>query len=120
MPVLGALSARLGDGALAGRKLAVVVHLDSLLGERSADGVLRREPVRPGSDHVRAGLAQREHEARSLRLQMHDDGDAPARERAVPKALVEQPVEDRHVLPRPVDAPPPFRGERGIGDARHP
>jgi adenosylhomocysteinase len=29
MPVLGALSARLGDGALAGRKLAVVVHLEA-------------------------------------------------------------------------------------------
>jgi hypothetical protein len=28
-------------------------------------------------------------------------------------------VEHRHVLPRPLDAPPPLGRERGIRDARH-
>ena len=95
------------------------VNLDAVLGERRADGVLRRERVRPGGDDLGAGGAQREHEARRLRLEVHDDGDAPARKRAVLEPFLEQAVEHRHVLPRPVDAPPSFGRERRICDAGH-
>ena len=87
--------------------------------ERGAHGVLRRERVRSGGDDVRARGAQREHEAGRLRLEVDDDGDAAAVERAVLQPLLEQAVEHRHVLPRPVDAPPSFGRERRIGDAGH-
>ena len=47
------------------------------------------------------------------------DRDATAGEGAVLQPLLEQPVEHRHVLSRPVDAPPPFGRERRVGDAWH-
>ena len=64
------------------------VNLDSVLGERGTDGVLRRERVRPGGDDLGAGGAQGEHEACGLRLEMHDDGDATTGERAVLQPLL--------------------------------
>ena len=49
------------------------VHLDAALDERGADRVLRRERVAAGRDDLGAGLAQREHEAGGLGLEVHDD-----------------------------------------------
>ena len=117
------LGAAVGDreqvgGELVGRDAVSREHLDAPLDERRADGVLRRERIRPGRDDLGARLAQREHEAGGLRLEVDDDGDAPARERTVREPLVEQPVEHRHVLPRPVDAPLSLR-VRATRDPRH-
>jgi hypothetical protein len=50
---------------------------------------------------------------------MDDDRKAPPAERPVLEALVEEAVEHGHVLPRPLDAPPPFGCERRIRDPRH-
>ena len=95
------LGAAVGDreqvgGELVGDDAVTRVHLDAALDERRADGVLRRERVRPGGDDLGAGLAQREHEARGLRLEVHDDGDAlPAqapRRRAVRQRAAAAPA----------------------------
>ncbi len=106
-------------GELLLRHAVARMHLDAFLDERRADGVLRRERVGPCGDHVRTRGAQREHEAGGLRLEVDDHRDAASVERPVLQPLLEQAVEHRHVLPRPVDAPPPFGRERRIGDAGH-
>src|SRR5690242_10272715 len=66
MPVLGALSARLGDGALAGRTLAVVVHLEAktaclvlALQEAGARVVAAGSNPRSTQDAVCAALVER-------------------------------------------------------------
>ena len=66
MPVIGALSARLGDGALQGRKLAVVVHLEAktaclvlALQEAGAHVVAAGSNPRSTQDSVCAALVER-------------------------------------------------------------
>ena len=93
------------------------MHLDAALDERRTDRILGRERVAAGRDHLGTRLAQREHEARGLRFQVHDDRELAAAQRTVGQTVCEQPVQDGHVLPRPLDAPVPLRCERRISNA---
>ena len=70
------------------------VHLDPPRDERGADRVLGRAWFRAGRDDLRARVREQRREVRRLRLEMDDDGDPPAAERAVGEALAREPVED--------------------------
>ena len=102
-------------GELVRRDTVPREHLHAALDERRTDGVLRRERVRARGDDRRAGIAQREREARGLRLEMHDDGDPPPGH----GELGREPAKNGHVLPGPVDAPVAFGSERTVGDLGH-
>jgi hypothetical protein len=106
-------------GELGLRNAVTRVHLDAALDERRTDGILRRERVAAGGDHLRPRVLQREHEAGGLRLQMHDDRDLASRKRPVTEAVAQR-REHGHVLPSPLDAAVAFGREGRIGDVRHP
>ena len=114
------LRSGLGDREQIGRELGLRdavtrVHLDAALDERGTDRVLRRERVAAGGDDLRARLLQRQHEARGLRLEVHDDGDLASLECAVTEPVAQR-RQDGHVPARPLDAPMPFGREARISD----
>ena len=100
------------------------VHLDPARDERGADRVLRRAGVRAGGDDLRAGVGEQRRQVGRLRLEMDDDGDAPAAQRAVGEPLAREPVEDGRVLrdPRGSAARPAERatGRRSRSGRRRP
>ena len=96
------------------------VYLDPARDERGAHRVLGRQCVRARSDDLRARLGEREHETRRLRLEVDDDRDAAAAQRTVAELRAPEPLEHRHVLPRPRDAPLSLRREADVGDPRPP
>jgi hypothetical protein len=69
------------------------VHLDAAAHERGADRVLRRAGIRARDDDLGARVREQRREVRGLRLEVHDDGDAPSAERAVAEPLARQPVQ---------------------------
>ena len=94
------------------------VHLDPARDERGADRVLGRAGVRAGGDDLRARVREQRREVGRLRLEMDDDGDPAAAQRAVGEPLAREPVEDGRVLRDPPDPLLALGGERRIGDAR--
>src|SRR6266513_394120 len=80
------------------------VHLDAALPERRADIVLGRERIRARRNDVSPRRTQREREASSLGLEVHDHGNP-----ATMQCTVAQPgrktLKDGHVLLRPSNPP---------------
>ena len=92
------------------------VHLDPSRNERGADRVLGRAGVRAGGDDLRAGVREQRGEVGRLRLQMDDDGDSTALQRAVGEAFARELVEDGRVLCDPANPLLALRSERRVGD----
>ena len=94
------------------------MHLDAALDERRADRVLRRERIDARSDDLRARLSERKHKTGGLRLEVDDDRELAAAQRAVREALGREPVRAQACAAGPVDAAVPFGRECEVGDAR--
>jgi hypothetical protein len=92
------------------------VDLEPTGDERGADRVLRRPRVRARDDDLGARLGEEQREIRRLRLQVHDDGDAPSAERAVGEPLSGEPVQHRRVALHPADPLLARRRQRRVGD----
>jgi hypothetical protein len=94
------------------------VHLDATRHQSGADRVLRRARVRAGRDDLRARVGEQRRQVRGLRLEVDDDCDAHAVERAVREPFAREPVQDRRVLRDPPDPLLALGGQRRVGDVR--
>ncbi len=94
------------------------VHLDPARDECGADRVLGRAGVRAGGNDLRARVRKQRREVGGLCLEMDDDRDPAAFQRAVGEPLARQRVEDGRMLGDPLDPLLTLGSERRIGDVR--